>query len=215
MTTLDQQGVAHDDADLKTTTQSEPEMRFESSDEGTFLFPPASYASVVAYANFWARVPISDGVLSNITAGYADLIRRQKIAESTVWGQRYDDAHDQELHHGTDSARAAARDRRSKAYDDYMQKWHETYPEKIKAGSARSVARAAQAYFYSGVLVEAEREEIYSATILLSANQVTIADVADLYQLHRIRDFFQDPDVTAAERLEDIRVELRNMQRSS
>jgi hypothetical protein len=213
MTSIDQLGNTHNDTGLYAPkTQSEPEVRLVPRDDGTFLFPPASYADLASYADFWTRVPISDGVLSNITAGYADLIRRQGTFVGVEWGQRYDAQHKIELSQGSEKSRDAALLVRTEGHTAMMAEWHATHPERIKAGTARSIARAGQLVFFRSALKSSDQAELLESTITVGDEELTIAEVAARYQLSAIREYFQDPDVTTAERLEDLRVELRRMQ---
>ncbi|MCU1585483.1 MAG: hypothetical protein JWM49_2039 [Microbacteriaceae bacterium] len=47
--------------------------------------------------------------------------------------------------------------------------------------------------------------------MIIADTALSVSDIEELYQLRNIRDYFQDPEVTAAERLEDIRIELREL----
>ena len=212
-TTIDQLGKGHDRIGQYTgKNQSEPEVRLMPREDGTFLFPPTTYEDASDFANFWMSVPISDGVLSNITAGYADLIRRLKDVEDVQWSQKYDTEHRKELLNGSDTAKAAARAKRSTAYDAFIAEWHESHPPRIKAGTARTIARAGQLYYFANALSDEDRDTIYSSTMTLGDKQMSVDDIMTRYQTYNIREYFQDPEVTAAERLEDLRQELRRMQ---
>jgi hypothetical protein len=214
MTTIDQHGDAHDvSGQYATKTQSEPEVHLgQPASEGTFLFPPASYESVAQYTDFWANAPISDGVLSNITAGYADLIRRQANLLSVDWGHKYDAEHSRELHHGSKASMDAARKHREDAYLDHLAGWYISHPPKVKAGTARTVARAAQTVYFSSAFSDPnDRAEIQSSTMDLAGEILSVRDIVARYQMDKLRDYFQDPDVTTAERLEDLRIELQRM----
>ena len=214
MTTIDQLGKGHNDRGLYTgKNQSEPEVRLEPKEEGTFLFPPTRYRDAQDYAQFWTTVPISDGVLANITAGYADMVRRQLTSDGITWGHRYDAAHEKDLHSGSEASIAAARRAREKAYEEWVEEWHLTKPRRIRAGSARTIARAGQLYYYTAGLSEEDKELIHSSTLFVEGNDWTVEQVEATFQLRNIREHFQDPEVTAAERLEDLRQELRLLQR--
>ncbi|MEC5148801.1 hypothetical protein [Cryobacterium sp. GrIS_2_6] len=140
-------------------------MRLEPRDDGTFLFPPSAYSDVASYADFWTRVEISDGVLANITKGYADLIRTQVSNLGVNWSHKYDYDHDQELHHGSESSRDTARARRTAAWDKVKADVYTRCPEKIKAGTARTIARAGQAVFYRSALPDENHDELTQATM--------------------------------------------------
>lgn len=212
-TTIDQLGKGHNRIGQYTgKNQSEPEVRLMPREDGTFLFPPTTYEDAADYANFWTNVPISDGVLSNITSGYADLIRRQKDFVDVQWAQEYDANHRKELLNGSDSGKAAARAKRATAYDTFIAGWHEDYPARIKAGTARTIARAGQLYYFATALSDVDRDTIYASTMQLGDREISVDDLTTRYQTSRIREYFQDPEVTAAERLEDLRQELRRMQ---
>jgi hypothetical protein len=186
-------------------------MHLEMNDEGTFLFPPAKYESMASYVRFWTNVPISDGVLSNIILGYADLVRQQANSVSVQWGHRYDAMNEKELHHSNATRKADAKAARDVAYNAHMAEFYKAHPVRIKADWARAVARAGQAAFFAGALSDADVEEIAAATVTVGDHEMSIRDVAITYQLSSIRESFQDPEVTAAERLEDLRIELRQM----
>ena len=212
-TTTDIHNKEHDGLGLYATkAQSDPEVKLTPRDDGTFLFPPTSYKDEADYVSFWSNVPISDGVLSNITAGYAELIRKQLNAEKVPWGHRYDHEHAKDLHEGTEQQKDAARYRRSVEYEKFRLEWHKTYPERIKANSARAIARAGQIYYFATALSEEDRAVVRSSTLAVGDVDLTITEVVDRYQLRKLRPNFQDPEVTAAERLEDLRQELQRMQ---
>jgi hypothetical protein len=209
---LDQVGAAHSDAGLTLTTPVRSPVRLEPRDDGTFLFPPASYTDVAAYVNFWITVPISDSVLTNITKGYADLIRRQGVVVGSAWAQPYDYAHKNESTSSKDAVRAAANRARIAAHQVVMDEWFETHPERIKAGAARSIARAGQLFYYSSALSDEDKVEVKKSTMMVGDKELTIAEIESLYQLREIREHFQDLDANAADRLEDIRIELQRLQ---
>jgi hypothetical protein len=186
-------------------------MHLEMNDEGTFLFPPAKYESMASYVRFWTNVPISDGVLSNIILGYADLVRRQADSSSLSWSHRYDAIHEKELHSSNDAKKAAAVTARDAAYHVHMVDFYRKHPIRIKADFARAVARAGQACYFASALPEEEKVEVRASTVTVGDTEMSIAEVTKLYQLQEIRESFQDPEVTAAERLEDLRIELRQM----
>lgn len=212
MTSMDYMGREHSGNGLYTTkTQSEPEVHLAMKDEGTFLFPPARYDSMASYANFWANVPISDGVLSNIILGYADLVRQQASSESVRWGHRYDAVNEKELHHSSEARKSAAKAAREVAYNAHMADFYRAHPVRIKADFARAVARAGQAAYFATALTAEETEEVRLSTVTVGDTEMSLREVTALYQLGEIRENFQDPEVTAAERLEDLRVELRQM----
>jgi hypothetical protein len=210
MRTIDQQGDVHTaTGHYAARTHSEPEVRLESNDEGTFLFPPAVYENSAAYLRFWANVPISDGVLANVSAGYADSIRRQTNLLGVDWGHIYDREHEVQLHQGSTTSREAAREQRNVAHSAMLAEFYETHPPRIKAGFARTVARAGQIYFYQASLDKADVAEVLASTVQLGSETLTVLDVQGRYKLSDIRDYFQDPEISAAERLEDLRIELR------
>jgi hypothetical protein len=219
MTTIDQLGSAHDGNGLYAKkNQSRPEVQLLPTNDGSFLFPPVSYGTpgepndVKSYVEFWTTSPISDGVLTNISGGYADLVRRQKAVDSLEWGRFYDAQNHKALTSGSDASKATALAARADSYEKFFASWHETRPEKIKAGTARSIARAGQLRYYSAALSEADRDVIYQSTMLIGEDELTVHQITDRYRLSELRDFFQDPEATAAERLEDLRQELRRMQ---
>ena len=211
-------GREHSDTALSTT---ELAMRLDAmhldaahleiKDEGTFLFPPAKYESMASYAKFWSNVPISDGVLANITVGYADLVRRQADSSGSTWGHRYDAVNEKALHHSNDTKKTAAVEARDVAYYAHMAAFYEEHPVRIKADFARAIARAGQACYFASALPLEEMDEIHEATVTVGQEELSIFDVTKRYQLGDIRDYFQNPEVTAAERLEDLRVEIRKM----
>ena len=218
MTTMHHMGREHSDTALSTTELAMhlDAMRLDAAhleikDEGTFLFPPATYESMASYARFWSNVPISDGVLANITLGYADLVRRQADSSSLTWGHRYDAIHEKELHHSNATKKAAAVTARDLAYHEHMAAFYRTHPIRIKADFARAISRAGQAWYFATALSLEEKREIRESTVTVGGEELSISDVSERYQLHDIRDYFQNPEVTAAERLEDLRVEIRKM----
>jgi hypothetical protein len=222
MTTIDQLGAAHESNGQYTTkTQSSPEVHLTPTNDGTFLFPPVAYGTnpdgndLNEYVKFWTTAPISDGVLSNITSGYADLIRRQKIADGAVWAQGYDALHHKALHSNNETVKNAALADRAAAYAAFEEEWHKTRPAKIKAGTARSIARAGQLGYYGAALSDEDRVTVNQSTMLIGDEEITVFDIIGRYRLLEIRDNFQDPDSTAAERLEDLRQELRRMQQGN
>ena len=187
-------------------------MNLTPCDNGTFLFPPSNYKNTTEYVDFWCSVPISDGVLGNITAGYADLVRRQLNAEKVPWGHRYDYQHSKDLTSGTEQQKDAARYRRSVDYEKFKIGWYKTYPEGIRAGAARSIARAGQmCHFASGWNAD-DAAVIRASTLRIHSEDLTVEGIVGRYQLDKIRAYFQDPRVTAAERLEDVRQELQRIQ---
>ncbi|MCU1585484.1 MAG: hypothetical protein JWM49_2040 [Microbacteriaceae bacterium] len=134
-------------------------MHLEPLDQGTFLFPPATYTGIADYVNFWTTVPISDGVLANITAGYAEMIRLQLIAASVTWGHKYDAEHHKELHTGSDEKKIEVRKKRDGAHMVFVEEWHESHPRRIKPNIARSIARAGQLYFFHTSLSDEDSSE--------------------------------------------------------
>jgi hypothetical protein len=187
-------------------------MHLTSNDVGTFLFPPVTYDSVDSYVKFWMTAPISDGVLSNITLAYDELIRRQWLSASVTWGHIYDNAHARELHNGTEKSKAEALAARNVAYNAAVEEWHVTRPKRIKADYARAVARAGQLSYYRTAFAETDQELINRFTISVGDQDMTVLEVVLSYQLGEIRPDFHDLASTSAERLEDIRTELRRMQ---
>lgn len=181
MMTIDQIGMGHDSLDqgrddlgqFTEKTQSRPDVHLTSNDEGTFLFPPTSFDSVESYAKFWTAVPISDGILANITLGYAEMIRKQSIAVGVRWGHTYDNAHARELHQGSDRSKAEALAARDAAYNAYFEEWHQTRPRRIKADYARSVARTGQLSYYRGSLSSADQDAIHASTISIGGKDLT------------------------------------------
>ena len=214
MTTIDQHGDAHDvSGQYALKSQSEPEVHLSPPEaEGTFLFPPASYTGTDQFLTFWGNVQITDGVLSNITAGYAELIRRQANLISVDWGHKYDAVHKNDLHHGSKASQDEAAVTREKAYVSHLAEWYKTHPMKIKAGTARPVARAMQMFYYSSAFKDqSDMVEVQSATVEVLGEVLTTRQVTDVYQGGSLRDYFQDPSVTTAERMEDLRIELQRM----
>lgn len=216
MTIIDQQGMPHGEKGLYAPkNQSEPEVHLESRDEGTFLFPPTSYRDVQHYADFWMNAPISDGVLSNITAGYNELMRVQVNAVTGEWRRPYDIQHEKELTRGSRTDIEAATERRTQAYNDMLAGWHADHPAKIRAGTARTIARVGQLVYYTSSLSDEDAEVIRSSTVAIGDQTFTCVEAFKRYQLGALRDHFQDPDITSAERLEDLRQELRNLRSGS
>lgn len=181
------------------------------NDKGTFLFPPASYENLASYAHFWAAVPISDGILSNIILGYADRVRQQADSSGLQWSFRYDAKNSSALHSTSPNRKAKAEADRADAFADHMAKFYETHPVRIPADSARAIARAGQAAYYCYVLTQEEIDELADSTVTVGGTDMSIDDVTGFYLLNEIRGSFQDPQVTTAERLEDVRLELRTI----
>ena len=220
MTTIDQLGMSHADNGLYVEkTQTRPEVHLTPNEDGTFLFPPTQYGSTPgkselgAYVTFWTSAPISDGVLTNITSGYADLVRRQKIVEGHAWAARYDVAHRSALTTGSAASQNAAQVERDRAYEEFFANWHVTNPAKIRAASARSIARAGQLSFFATALSDEDGKQVDDSTLNINGVDMTVSQIVEQYRLGELRDYFQDPDATAAERLEDLRQELRKMQK--
>jgi len=187
-------------------------MHLDPTDDGTFLFPRSSYPDASSFVRFWQTVKISDGVLSNITVGYAERIRKEAIKVGAGWGVVYDREHEAELHHRIPAREAAADKARLEAYDEFIAKWHVHNPKSIKPAFARSIARAGQLFYYSAALSEQEQMEVVSSTMNVDGAVMTVHEINTLYQLHEIRAHFQDPEVTSSERLEDLRIELQRLQ---
>ena len=186
-------------------------MRLEPSDEGTFLFPPARYTSVAAYAEFWAKVPISDGILANVTAGYAKMIHLQKTLEEIEWVRSYDRAHKLGVKGPASKKMMDAYIGRPAACAAHLAEWHKPFPEGIKADMVRNIARAGQVSFFRSAFDPAGQAEIMAWTILVGDEYLSVLDVEKRYQLGCLRPYFQDPDRTAAA-LEVVRVERPRMQ---
>lgn len=186
-------------------------MQLDINTEGTFLFPPSGYSDANVYVKFWSDVPITDGVLSNITVGYAEFIRKESIAAGVRWGIQYDRENDKELHSKNPAREAAADIARQAAYDVFIDNWHETRPRRIRADYARAIARAGQLYYYSAALSNDDQDKVLGSTIALGSRQMTVNEIEDTFQLREIRPHFQDPEVTSSERLEDLRVEMQRL----
>jgi hypothetical protein len=186
-------------------------VRLESNDVGTFLFPPSSYSDVSEYLSFWGNVDISDGVLANITAGYADLVRRQTNLLSVDWGHKYDRENEHALRQGSPESREAARESRDAAHIEMQSEWYVTHPPRIKATWARNIARAGQISYFRTALDEARWDDIVGSTIMVGTEEITVRDANERYQLGQIREYFVDPEVSAAERLEQLRQDLMGM----
>ena len=212
MTTIDQLGNSHNELGLFSgKQQTGPDVKLEPREDGTFLFPPTKYDDMAHYVDFWMKVPISDAVLSNITAGHADLVRRQLDAASTDWAIEYDIAHRKELTTGSDDAIRAAKASRELAHDEFVDKYFTQHPQKIRPVDARSIARAGQLSYHRAALSPNEEEAVHEATMYLRDGELSVGDIVDRYQLGELRGYFQDPEVTASERLEDLRLELRSL----
>lgn len=187
-------------------------MHLDQANDGTFLFPPYSYADVEDFAQFWLSVPISDGILANIRAGYADRNRQELDLYSTKWAVAYDREHQRDLFKGSASRQAKADADRVEAYDAARKAWSEQNPMVISPPHARAIARAGQMSFYSWMLGEQGSAEIDDATLWIGYTQMTVAEIVATYRLEYLRAHFQDPQVMASELLEDIRIELRKLQ---
>lgn len=213
MTSIDALGRSHSEIGLYLRKiQSEPDVHLDPMDDGTFLFPPSEYPDASSFARFWNSVKISDGVLSNITVGYAEFIRKEAIKAGNGWGMVYDRENEAELHHKSPDREAAADAARAKAYDAFIAEWYENHPKKIQSSYARSIARAGQLFYYSGALTVEQQDEVIASTMTLNGKDMTIQEIYSSYQLQEIRSHFQDPEVTSSERLEDLRIELQRLQ---
>jgi hypothetical protein len=214
--TVDQAGDVHDiEGKYAPKSQTGPEVRLESDPSvGTFLFPPVRFDHVDHYLDFWAKVPISDGVLSNVVAGYKDLIGRQANLFSMDWGHKYDNAHSKQLHHANATTKSQALAAREEAYLSAMVDWHETRPAVIHAASARQIVRAAQVSYYRSSQSPSDAALVQSSEVAMFSSTLTVDELCEKYQLYKLRDSFCEPDSTSASRLEDLRLEIRNLGRS-
>ncbi|SEO09495.1 hypothetical protein [Cryobacterium luteum] len=194
-----------------STACSELCITFDPFDEGTFLFPPEKYPDAAAYLQFWNTTPISDGILANICAARAELMRKRSVAAGVAWGRWYDGVNEAELHHKNPSREAIADAARAVAYDAYMVEWWGDIPHKIAATAARRIVRAGQMYWYQNSIYEEDRVDVLKTTIRLSDSDLTPEEVCARYQLNEIRTSFCETTVTVAERLEDVRLELQHI----
>ena len=188
-------------------------MHFDLDEDGTFLFPPATYGdgTAAAYVKFWLEVPISDSILGNITVGYAELMRKEAIATGIRWGAGYDKEHYAELHHPNRAREAAADLAREAAYEDFMGGWYANNPKEIKGQHTRLIARAAQLFFFSRVLNDEDQNSVLESTLTINGQDRTVRDIYSSYRLKHIRSHFQLPAVTSSELLLDIRLELQKL----
>ena len=156
-------------------------MHLEPRNDGTFLVPPASYESAAEFAMFWINVPISDEVLSNIAAGYAALMRKQRDLVQIRWLA----AAKKELKlakFGFDVAGVGT-------LDEHIAAWQETYPERIKADEVRAIARAGQLYYYSSVV--GYEACVGDLTLMIGGEEMSVKDIAERYQLGELRLCFE------------------------
>ncbi|TFD72140.1 hypothetical protein [Cryobacterium sp. Hb1] len=187
-------------------------MTFDSFAEGTFLFPPEEYPDAAAYLQFWNTVPISDGVLANISAARAELLRKRSIATGVSWGQTYDAKNALELHHKNPRREAIADAARAVAYEAHMTEWWGDTPKEIDPSFARRVARTGQMYWYRTCLSEEDQLEVEKTTVYMGGKDLTLGRACGRYLLNEIRASFREPATTMAELLDDVRVEIQRLQ---
>jgi len=192
--------------------QSVPEVKLESQNpEGSFLFP-VEHSDVQSYCRFWMSVPISDGVLSNVVQGYAELVRYDAVLDSSEWSARWDFANKKDLDSKSESTVRRALDRRDAEWEEHYAEWCAGRQMRIRPNDARNIARAGQLAYFRGQLSEQDQQAVLESTLRVNDSEATVNDIALAYRLDEIREFFQDPEATAAEKLEDLRLELRRMQ---
>jgi hypothetical protein len=187
-------------------------MTFDSFAEGTFLFPPEKYPDAAAYLQFWNTVPISDGILANISAARAELLRKRSIATGVSWGHIYDAKNTLELHHKNPRREAIADAARAVAYEAHMTEWWGDKPKEIYPQVARRIVRAGQMFWYQYSLDEEDRMEVLTTTVRFGGKDLTLEQACDRYNLGEIRTSFREPAVTAADLLDDVRVEIQRLQ---
>lgn len=214
MSTIDVNNASHDDLGLvESKGQTGPEVRLEPRDEGSFLYPPETCANLEAYTNFWLNVPIPESILGNVCAGYDDLIRGLRDAERLRWMAAYDRENGASLHHKDPSIALAAAEERELADYMHIDNWHrENHPSQLPPTAIRSVVRAGQMAWYRYLLPEEDQERVLDMTFLVRQTDMPISKMVHRYLLSDLRDSFRDPEITASERLEDIRLELRRLQ---
>lgn len=163
-------------------------MRLEPRNDGSFLFPPASYANAGEFASFWANVPIGDEVLAKITAGYARLILQQRSALEQRW--RLASAKDLEC-----KPDAVSMYKRSlKAVTVHTTAFDEMHPRRIEAHEARAIALAGQMHYYSSVVgkeVGASAAFIGDLTLRIGGKEMSVKNIAELYQVGELRPCFE------------------------
>lgn len=212
MNTIDALGDAYGESGSDFgNSRSLPQVKLDQNDVGTFLYPPSSYSDLTSYVNFWATVEISDGILGNLTAAYADLIRKQNVAAAADFIAKYDRNHP-EIRSANEKKREIAIDERGTAYARHTNDFEDSQPQVINPTVARSIARAGQMYYYSSILTEEEDRQLRKATMRIGSSDRTVEEICIRYHLKDLRAYFQEPSVTASERLEDIRTELRRIQ---
>lgn len=179
--------------------------------DGTFLFPPFAYADVQTYADFWMNVSISDGILSNITAGYDDLIEEQANPVGTAWRLQYDSINAKELAKGDHDTHQRAMEKRTAAHRKHMAEWRAQRPAHILAVDARTIARAGQLSFHRAGLNSAGEELVNGSTMSVSGKDMTVLEIVETYQLGDLRNYFQEPEMSTAERIEGLRDDFRQL----
>ncbi|WAC50295.1 hypothetical protein [Frigoribacterium sp. SL97] len=221
MTTTDALGNAHDTTSGRFIAReygrpAEVELRFSS--EGSFLYPPERWEStdgdggLRSYLDFWSRVEISDGVLGNVTTGYAELIRHEASLDSSQWTAHFNSAHYKVLNGGSETAVRRVLEQRDSEWEAHFAEWASQRHMRIRPNDVRAIARAGQLWYFSGSLPEEAQTVIWESTMRVNDSETTVGRVYTDYRLEELREYFQDPETTAAEKLEDLRLELRRMQ---
>lgn len=214
MTTLDSLGREHEAATGRFTGKlhGRPEVQLSPSKDGTFLYPPENWSSAEEYASFWMTVPVSDAVLGNVSAGYAELVRHDAVLDASSWTAKWDYAHRRELDSTSESVVRRAVEKRQEEWDDHYAAWCAERHERIRPNDARAIARVGQLVYFSSSLPDEAQEAIWQSTLRVDNAEKSVGQVYEEYRLGELRDYFQDPEATAAEKLEDLRLELRRMQ---
>lgn len=213
MSRVDANGDIHDAAGRYAgRTHGIPAESLTYEQRGTFLYPPLEYAGANDYIEFWSNVPISDGVLSNIRAGYAEAVRKDLDHALFVWAREYDAKHSRALQSPLDKKREKALEERQAAGDAYRVEYMKGAPERLHPTQTRTIARVGQMINNIQILNQDDADAVRSHRVQLGPGWTpTVEEVDELFQLGRIYEYFEDPDVTASERLEDVRLEIRGM----
>ncbi|WP_159604623.1 hypothetical protein [Agromyces humi] len=195
----------------KVQTGADPQVLIQLSSKGTFLYPQGPFRDVDEYLAFWTSVDIPDRILGNIALGYREDVKRRHYLAELEWRDLYDSANRSELTHKHDARVRSAQAARDEAWALYEDEWWSSHPLKIRTIFLREVAIAGQMSLCRSLLPKDVEDRVFDVKFRLDEDDLTVREIVDLYHLDRIRGYFDEPEITAVERIEELREEINRL----
>lgn len=161
---------------------TDPEGTLAEDATGSFIYPPDHFDSFQEFAEFWESTPISDRVLSNASHAYRTWLQYAEDAAVRGNWHQYEEGNEKTERMLQRKLGAGSKDLNLESREQIIAEFRAKFPARVSPRHLRQVLRAYQmGQLVSSIVDRAEQDELDSYTFTVDDEQLTGAQLEDLY----------------------------------